>query len=358
MTATDDQPDDTATGWEAINAAVAILYGDQEPKHYGTLLRWSLGGPDPLDGISAWKRLEPVPHWHFVTYGLSELYAKESDNAEESGYGFELTLRVACDPTDVDPPVWAFGLLQNLARYVFQSGNVFRDGHWMPANGPLGVGQETQICSMAFLFDPELPAIDTPNGHLAFIQVVGITVGEELAAKRWQTRRLLEALLPAMPLWVTDLARGALLDHPDIREQIEVGTGRDGSSTSFVHTDVLGWAQQKRLLRPAITEIALGARQVAELLALLPFRLPFGRSFTVIGRGAVLVFQPGDVNAMTQTDGELRLTLTAEVARALMQTLQPRAGSYDMPGFETVRWKVEKTLIRDAEGKNVVATIG
>ncbi|GAB2914304.1 hypothetical protein GCM10027093_61040 [Paraburkholderia jirisanensis] len=67
--------DDGAPGWKAIDCALARLYPGQQPKHYGTLIKWRLGGPDPLDGISVWKRKDPVPHWHFVTYGLTELYA-------------------------------------------------------------------------------------------------------------------------------------------------------------------------------------------------------------------------------------------------------------------------------------------
>ncbi|MDI9654077.1 suppressor of fused domain protein, partial [Burkholderia cenocepacia] len=70
------------------------------------LVKWRLGGPDPLDGISVWRRAAPVPHWHFVTYGLSELYAKESDDPAVSGFGFELTMRVA-DHRRLDPPAHA-----------------------------------------------------------------------------------------------------------------------------------------------------------------------------------------------------------------------------------------------------------
>ncbi|SFS61966.1 hypothetical protein SAMN04488601_1012771 [Paenibacillus sp. 453mf] len=46
---------DQAPGWDAIDEALKPIYGDQEPKDYGTLLPYSLGGQDPLDGISAYK---------------------------------------------------------------------------------------------------------------------------------------------------------------------------------------------------------------------------------------------------------------------------------------------------------------
>ena len=68
-----------------------------------------------------------------VTYGFSELYDKESDNLEESGYGFELTFRLAKREDEEEPPAWALNLLQNMGRYVFNSGNVFaRAIIWMP----------------------------------------------------------------------------------------------------------------------------------------------------------------------------------------------------------------------------------
>ena len=53
-----------------------------------------LGGQDPLDGLSAYKAESPFPHWHIVTFGFSELYEKESENPDYSGYGFELTFRL------------------------------------------------------------------------------------------------------------------------------------------------------------------------------------------------------------------------------------------------------------------------
>jgi hypothetical protein len=352
-----DDDSDLSPGWDAITAALERLYPGQEPKHYATALKWMFGGPDPLDGVSVWKRMEPVPHWHYLSYGLSELYAKESGDADTSGYGFELTFRLACEPDEAEPPAWAINFLQNLARYVFKSGNVFDDGHWMTANGPIALERETLICSMGFVFDPELPAIDTPNGRMRFLQVVGLTEDEERACKRWDTRKLLDALLPAMPLWVTDLARPSLLDDPEVRRRVEEGAARDGSSSGFLFTDVLGWETSKRLLRAPVAEITIGARQVDELIALLPLRLPFGRGFHFASRERALAFEHGETDRVTEEDGKLTLHLSDATVRELARTLKPVAGTYEVPGFGAVRWKVQKTTIRDPQG-NVVRTVG
>src|SRR5262245_37995508 len=115
------------SGWDAIDKVLKPIYGDQEPKHFGTLVSYELGGPDPIRGISAYKRLQPIPHWHFVTYGFTELYEKTSENKEVSGWGFELTMRLKASPNEEEPPNWTLSFLQNLARYVFGSGNVFQN---------------------------------------------------------------------------------------------------------------------------------------------------------------------------------------------------------------------------------------
>ena len=357
MNEPDDQREDAAPGWEAIDRAVRPLYPDQEPRHVGTLISWRLGGPDPLDGISAWKRTNPVPHWHYVTYGFSELYGKDSEDPDISGYGFELTFRLACDPLGDDPPTWPFSFLQNLARYVFKTGNLFGDGQWMSANGPIAVGADTLIHSLGLVFDPELPAIDTVHGRVEFLQVVGLTSDEENAAKQWQTRKLLEAMVPAMPLWITDLSRASLLDRPEIRAQVDTGTARDGSSTGLLFTEVLEWSLKKRFLGPMIATITLGAGQVDALADLLMLRLPFERELRMIGGGVAVAFAPAGENRFIEQDRTLRLELTADTARMLTQTLKPRAGSYCVPGLDTVRWEVRQTFIRDGQG-NVVETIG
>src|SRR5262245_34756174 len=97
---------DEAPGWGAIDRALA--------QHYGTILCYALGGDDPLQGISAYLSEEGRPHWHYVTYGYSELYDKESDNPDESGWGFEMTFRLARRANRKKTPVWPMNFLQNL----------------------------------------------------------------------------------------------------------------------------------------------------------------------------------------------------------------------------------------------------
>lgn len=352
-----DDDDAAAPGWEAIDASLAALYGDQEPQHMGTLLNYRLGGPDPLDGISAYRRALPVPHWHYVTYGFSELYDKESDVPDTSGYGFELSFRLLADHDDTTPPAWVFNFLQNLARYVFETGNVFSPGDSMSTNGPIALESATAICAIAFIGDPELPPIDTPNGSLAFIQVVGLTVEERQAAKHWSTQGLLDVLLPHMPLWVTDLQRASLHDVPAIAAEIKAGSARDGSSSGYLHTKALAVQERKRLLRPPVVEIRLGAREAAELGVLLPLRIPFERPVLLGGPEWQLRLEAGSACAVSIAEQVATVTMDAACAQAFATSVLPHEGRYVLDALPQLSWQVQPTLIRDAEG-NVVQRIG
>ena len=339
----DAEADGTLTpGWDAISAALDSLYPGVEPRHYGTLIRFRLGGRDPLDGLSAYKRLEPVPHWHIVSYGLSELYEKESDDSEISGYGFELTFRLACDPAEEEPPMWALNFLQNLARYVFETGNVFHVGDWMPTNGPISSDHETALHAVAFAADPELPAINTPFGQVEFRQVVGLTDDELRAARLWQTSSLLQAFRPHLPLLVTDLARGSMLADPALARAVAEGSARDGSSTGYLLTDRLDWTVRRRVLGATGYQITLGAGQVEELAGLLPLRVPFERGLRLVDDGGTsVVFAPGVRDEVVEEDGALVLQLTPASARALAEALRPMTGSYAVPGLPAVTLLVE-----------------
>ncbi|MFI6045888.1 suppressor of fused domain protein [Nocardia sp. NPDC051321] len=209
-----------APGWNAIDGALRPLYGDIEPFHWATDHRWSLGGPDPLDGISAYSRTEPVPHWHYIGYGMTELYEKEWDNPEKSGWGFEFTFRLVRGPADTEPPVWPANFLQNLARYVFQSGKWFEPGHTIKANGPIAADQPNSgIHAVGFTVDPELGTIETPHGSVRFLQIVGLTMPEYRAAQGGKTLALLEELAPHLPLYVTDVEREPLVPEPKPQAQ-------------------------------------------------------------------------------------------------------------------------------------------
>jgi len=345
----DDHDDTDTPGWDAINAALAPLYAGQEPRHYGTALPYTLGGQDPLDGISVYWADAPVPHWHYITYGFSELYAKESSDAATSGYGFELTFRLAASAGS-EPPVWPMNLLQNLARYVFGSGNVFEDGHHLNANGPIALETDTRLCHLAFIADPQLPARDTANGHLQFLQLVGLTDEEMEAVKRWSTRGVLQVLQPVMPLWISDLHRGNLLDDAGLAQQVRVGSEREGSSTGMLFIETLDWREEA-----GVTTLVLGAGQVASVCELLPLRLRHGKSLELVSRERQWEFTPAAGNDAGEVGADSARWVLDEAGLQALAGVHAERGIYPLAG--TLRIEVVPTLLRDAKGE-VIRQIG
>ncbi len=203
--------EDSAPGWDAIDSRLNAVYGDQEPLHWGTLIKYAFGGPDPLDGISAYENREGgIEHQHFCTYGYSNLYYdEESAGGEHSGFGFEMTFRLATPLPPTEQPNWVLNMLNNLARYVFDSKKWFAEYHWIPANGPIREGYPTEIVGFAFLLDPQLPPVDSPHGRVEFVQGFGITTEEieQIKDKSITVKELIEAHQKTNPLLVTDLDR-------------------------------------------------------------------------------------------------------------------------------------------------------
>ncbi len=200
-----------APGWDAIDSRLNEVYPTQEPRHWGTVIKHMLGGPDPLDGISAYQCTGGgIDHLHFVTYGYTSLYYdEEAVGGEYSRYGFEMTFRLASPLPPLEQPTWVCNLLQNIGRYVFQTKKWFEQYHWIPANGPICTDHDTDIVGLAFVNDPTLDPVDSPHGRVEFVQAFGITQRELNTFKdtKQTAEQLVEWHRKRNPLLVTDLSR-------------------------------------------------------------------------------------------------------------------------------------------------------
>ncbi|HBP23461.1 MAG TPA: hypothetical protein DEA08_37500 [Planctomycetes bacterium] len=334
-----------APGWDAIDAALRPIYGDGEPKnHFGTVIPYSLGGPDPIRGISVYEVAEPTPHWHYVTYGFSELYEKESDDPATSVFGFELTMRVAQGSGEPEPgesPRWPLSLLQSLARYVFQTGNRFAVGHHMSLGAPLAEDVETRVQSIGVARDPALPAqIDTPNGTVAFLQLVGLTDEELAAAQAWNTEKLLELLEEHHPWGVTDLRRGSPLDEAECRERVEQGIEQDGSSMGSTYDTSLAFVEEGDQVT-----VRFDVRAVAGLRRAMKGRLLHDRPFMYINgeeRTAVTFVRADEetpVGVLKDEDDDLVLVLDDALIHKIRDELPEELGAWrlsDEVTFEVI----------------------
>lgn len=342
-----------APGLDALARALDQLYKGRKPEQFDNPQPRSLGGDDPLASIWVWRRGAPTPHWHYVTQGFTDLAGKSTQDAAVSGFGFELTMRVACQPDAPHPPVWPLHLLQSLGRYVFNSGNGFRAGHRVSTNGPITLGLPTRLGAVAFVADPELAPIDTVHGSVAFLQVVGLTDDEERAAQAWDTGKLLDLFAPQLPLLVTDLQRSSLLALPAVSTMVNAAIARDGSSSGVAFTDLLLLEKKTRFLRPTQVQLTLGARQIQQLVELLPLRLPFGRPFMLCGPGARVQFETGPRNRVRIAGSTVTLQVRPRNALDFATLLHPRQGVYKLPSFPHMLWDVKQTTIRNALGELV-----
>jgi hypothetical protein len=155
-----------------------------------------------LYGLSAFRA---DGHWLLVTYGMTELFLKDSDDEQVSGWGYELTMRV---PRDAEqPPAWTVRLLERLCDYTWTQGKPFASGHRMDPGGPITGRDDTRLRALAFTTDPELPALDSPFGVAEFLTVVGITADELARMKATRTATVLAEFAANFPLLITDPAR-------------------------------------------------------------------------------------------------------------------------------------------------------
>lgn len=338
---------DEAPGWHAIDAALRPIYGDREPYHVGTIVPAALGGPDPIHGISAYKNTDPLPHWHFITYGFSELWAKESGDLDVSGFGFELTFRPIRDANQMKPPNWAFNFLQNLGRYVFKTGNTFGVGHTMPLNGPIELGSDTLIHAVSFFNDPQLPPITTPNGRVEFLQIVGLTLDELEAISSWDAEGFLSLRSNEDPFLLTDLARSSWMTNPRFASEVAHRSKRDGSACGWVAL-VLECDTKSQPVCVRLQSIAVDG-----LTRRLLGRLPYGREFVLNGKDATVVFKPGKQSQFQLIEDAVTITLQENHLAELVRSLQPRAGIYPIPGLKDVVLQVARTEIKDRDGKVV-----
>lgn len=370
------EDDEESVGIDAIDEAVEKLYGEQEGFCFGTVIPYSLGGNDPLDMVRIFESESGgIPHWHYITYGFTELYGKESDDEDISGFGFELTFRLK--KNEDEPPKWPISLLQNIARYVFKTGNVFAPGHHMNANGPIQLGYDTDITALAFVSDPELPELKTENGNVEFIELVGITDDEMEAVMCWDCRKLIDVFEEFIPLGITDLDRKSFMTDEKVQEAFKRGIEVDGSSTSYIYTDFIAVSMTRNgntemygsdvrdedfaeCNAEGISTIYLGAAHVLRMVTMLRGRLLKDRAFMISGKCNSVIFKLGDECAVTLCDDsdedDVLVILTREAIGEMTEKLQAKAGEYTLKSGN-INFKILKTEITDADG-NIVETIG
>lgn len=359
---------------DAIAEATQALYPDQVSTGFGVQVPYFLGGKDPLDFVEIYVGEKDVPYWHYITYGFSELYdpeeeedeeltdedaaettdmddeaSEEDDLPPESGYGFELSFRLK--KTSEEPPIWPVNLLQNLARYVFSSGNVFADGHHLDCNSPIALETDTKLTALGFLIDPELGTIETTTGSVTFLEVIGITHAEMEGIMCWNSKSFLTELKKYVPDGVTDLERDCLMENKDFYRTWEQGVETDGSSTAALYMTEFSCCMEDGQV-----QINLGAGPVQTFLTMLKARVGKGRVLYITVRDVTYCFQLAEHPGFGHEEADFCLIqLTERTVLEILEIVKPHRGEYLCQTLP-LKFIVTPTTITDSLG-NVLEVI-
>jgi hypothetical protein len=328
----------TLVGSAAIDVHVDAADGAPATHRWTPHSAGRSSGPSPLAEITA-HRLEAPPHWHIVTYGLSDLSDLEGPEApvaapaerEGSGWGFELTVRLE-DPVPVaegEEPQWAVDFLTNLAAYVNSSGHAFAEGHHIDLRGPMRLGTDTRLTAAVVVMDPALGLLDGPLGTVEFLQVVGITADELELCRSWSTEGVVELLARQNPLLVTLLGRDSLLADPDVASEVAERVAGEGSSLTELLVGTLHWStrrQRRAAAGKAVVELGSGA-SAALGPALRRELVGAGASFTVMSDEQELRFVVSEPPGWTAHDHTLEVRVPLDEVAGLSALFDGRTGS-------------------------------
>lgn len=168
-----------APGWDAISKCFEAKYPNQKnPAHFGCYASFKPGEAGPLDGVNIYNGGE---YFHFVTYGLSELYEKQNGNPDRSGYGFELTLKLKKEGLE-NPALEVrhmCSILQMMAGITVNNGHQFLPGQFLALGQQKGFDAAGKSGLMGFITkEDELGTIGSPFGKVQLIQLVGVKADE------------------------------------------------------------------------------------------------------------------------------------------------------------------------------------
>ena len=331
-------------GFVALRERVDAIYGESPVKHYGTTDPIAAGGMDPLDAISGYPNDEPSPHFHLVSFGLTELGPKEFPSPEVSGFGFELTMRLSRSMEQNDVPPWAMSLMQMLGQYCHVSGVPFSSGESMFLGGSICPSVDSTMTAVCFAPDRQLGSLQTPNGFMTFLQIVGIHADELAVIKDWNPHEVIDLLSQQDPLLMTDLTRPSILKDKAIADMIARRMKSEGSTQSKASGGDVRWERDG-----ADIALHLGAIFVGDLKRGLSRRIPFALPFELAGQERRVAIEPADETSIDARGGKLSLSLRADAARGLAEAIRPERGVYtcsDVPGLTVI---VSPTEIGEAE---------
>jgi hypothetical protein len=303
----------------SIDSALDRLYPTETDFRFG-LKPGSAGEEPPLAEVVAYRSSKPAPHWHYITYGLTELEEKTSQDPKLSGFGVEYTLRLF-DQSD-QPPPWPINLLRYLATRTRETREPYDPGHSM--NLPSKMLEEVSkgVEGLAFYEDEDLHSIDTPTGHITFVNVIPLMAEEYALIGSWDAHKVAAEIrvLQKDLLWRRD--RKSLLKGPRAAA-IQAMVEKEGSSQSVDFADVVCDRKQ----------IVLDKVGVLIFEKFLRHRLAHGRDAKIISGQRSTRLEPGkwsfkvsEMSCQIQVPTAEARRLADEISKAADKTVIAREG--------------------------------
>lgn len=173
-------------GMDAIDKEVESVYPSSTlHTNYVALQRWDLGGTEPLDRVTIH---DGGDYYKYVTYGLTELYDKESKDKTKSGFGMEFTFKLKkAAYKDEDAELKnVVRVLQTIARSTILHGEIFKPYEFVYTSQTevMDTEQKSNIAGFIIVPDKELESLDTPYGRIDFLAFIGVTQKELLAIRK------------------------------------------------------------------------------------------------------------------------------------------------------------------------------
>lgn len=213
----------SAPGWDALDRGFTAVYPGQVPHQFSSASAYDLARSHPLPAISVWERSQDlVPgerrtqaSWHYVSYGLTELFDKTSPNRDISGFGFEITLTIPRQANEERPPEWPISLIQGLGHHVLSQGKGFNTGHCVDLGGSLVPASQARghcgLSGIVFVPDPVVPQLQSLHGHIVMLRAVGVWPDELAVFRDLDTRQTTELMAEINPSAFTAPYRSSLV---------------------------------------------------------------------------------------------------------------------------------------------------
>jgi DNA-binding cell septation regulator SpoVG len=167
-------------GIESIYIEGRRVYpGQNDPKTFISTVYRRTSLETPLDRVVVY---DGGDYWHFVTFGLSDIFVKTIPDPENSGFGMEFTFKLKkYDYPDVEAELKQVDkLLQAIASVTFKENEVFLPYEVvdMGNSDPIDSEGKSNIVSFITIPDTNFNTIYTQYGRVRFVEFIGITKSE------------------------------------------------------------------------------------------------------------------------------------------------------------------------------------